>query len=72
MRTRHEKTNLLNADDEVDNGDIGGGDTERHAGELAVKGRNDLADGLKERDEVKSAPTQRRGSERGDLWGCGS
>ena len=37
---------LLEAAGQVDNGDVGGGDTERHAGELAVKRGDDLADGL--------------------------
>ena len=37
---------LLNAGSQVDNGDVGGGDTHGHAGELAVKVGNDLADGL--------------------------
>jgi hypothetical protein len=37
---------LLQADSQVDDGDVGGGDTEGHAGDLAVQGRNNLADGL--------------------------
>lgn len=37
---------LLDADSQVDNGDVGGGDTHGHASELAVEVRNDLADGL--------------------------
>jgi len=37
---------LLEADDEVDDGDIEGGDTETKTGKLAVEGRNDLADSL--------------------------
>ena len=31
---------------QIDDGDIGGGDTESHTGQLAVKGGDDLADGL--------------------------
>lgn len=37
---------LLDAASEVDDGDVGGGDTHGHAGELAVELRDDLADGL--------------------------
>lgn len=37
---------LLNAAGEVDNGDVGGGDTHGHTGELAVELGNDLADSL--------------------------
>lgn len=37
---------LLDADCEVDNRDVGGGDTHRHASELAVEVGDDLADGL--------------------------
>lgn len=37
---------LLEADGEIDNGDVGGGHTHGHAGELAVEVRNDLADSL--------------------------
>ena len=37
---------LLEAAGEVDNGDVGGGDTERHAGKLAVERGDDLTDGL--------------------------
>lgn len=37
---------LLNAGSEIDNGDIGSGDTHGHASELAVEVRNDLADRL--------------------------
>jgi len=37
---------LLEADGKVDNGDVGGGDTHGHTGELAVKLRDDLADSL--------------------------
>lgn len=40
------RSTLLEADDKVDNGDVRGGDTEGHAGELAVERRDDLADGL--------------------------
>lgn len=37
---------LLDAASKVDNGDVGGGDTHGHAGELAVERGDDLADGL--------------------------
>lgn len=37
---------LLEAGGKVDNGDVGGGDTHGHTGELAVKLGDDLADGL--------------------------
>jgi hypothetical protein len=37
---------LGEADGEVDDGDVRGGHSESHAGELAVQGRNNLADGL--------------------------
>lgn len=37
---------LLDADGKIDNGDVGGGDTHGHAGELAVQDGDDLADGL--------------------------
>lgn len=37
---------LLEADSEIDNGDVGGGDTHGHSGELAVELRDDLADSL--------------------------
>lgn len=37
---------LLNAGSQVDNGDVGGGNTHGHAGQLAVERRNDLADSL--------------------------
>jgi len=37
---------LLDTAGQVDNGDVGGGHTHGHTGELAVKGRNDLADSL--------------------------
>lgn len=37
---------LLGAAGQVDNGDVGGRNTHGHAGELAVEGRNDLADSL--------------------------
>ena len=38
---------LLSADDEVDNGDVGGRDTEGHSGELAIELRDNLADSLR-------------------------
>lgn len=37
---------LLDTAGEVDNGDVGGRHTHGHTGELAVEGRDDLADGL--------------------------
>ena len=37
---------LLETDDEIDDGDVVGGDTECHSGKLAVQARNDLSDGL--------------------------
>lgn len=37
---------LFGSNDEIDNRDIGGGDSERHSGELAVQAGDDLADGL--------------------------
>jgi hypothetical protein len=37
---------LLDADSQVNNGDVGGGDTHGHAGKLAVQLRNDLSDSL--------------------------
>ena len=37
---------LLETAGEVDNGDVGGGDTHGHTGQLAVEGGDDLADGL--------------------------
>lgn len=37
---------LLEADGKIDNRDVGGGDAESHAGELAVKLGDDLADSL--------------------------
>lgn len=37
---------LLQANGQIDDGDIGGGDTERHSGEFSVETGNDLADGL--------------------------
>ena len=37
---------LLEDHREVDHRDVGGGHTEGHAGQLAVEGRDDLADGL--------------------------
>jgi len=37
---------LLETDDEIDNGDIRKGDTERHTGELAVEAGNNLSDSL--------------------------
>lgn len=37
---------LLNAGSQVNDGDVGSGDTHGHAGELAVELRNDLADSL--------------------------
>ncbi len=37
---------LLETDGQVHDGHVGSGDTHRHAGELAVQGRDDLADGL--------------------------
>ena len=37
---------LLNAAGQVDNGNVGGGDTHGHAGQLAVESRDDLADSL--------------------------
>jgi len=37
---------LLEADGQVDNGDVGGRDADGHASELAVEGRDDLANGL--------------------------
>src|SRR4051812_17167533 len=40
------RSTLLQAACQVDNRDVGGRDTHGHAGELAVKGRDDLADGL--------------------------
>lgn len=40
------RSTLLEADSQVDNGDVGGGDTHGHAGELAVELRDDLADSL--------------------------
>lgn len=40
------RSTLLDADGQVDNGDVGGRDTHGHAGELAVEVGDDLADGL--------------------------
>jgi hypothetical protein len=40
------RSTLLEADSQIDNGDVGGRDTHGHAGELAVELRNDLADSL--------------------------
>lgn len=40
------RSTLLEADSQVDNGDVGGGDTHGHAGELAVELGDDLADSL--------------------------
>lgn len=37
---------LLDADGKINNGDVGGWHTHRHAGELAVEGWDDLSDGL--------------------------
>ncbi len=34
------------ADDQVDNGDVESGDSEGHAGQLPVEGRDDLSNGL--------------------------
>ena len=40
------RSTLLETDSKIDNGDVGGGDTHGHAGELAVERRDDLADSL--------------------------
>jgi hypothetical protein len=37
---------LLESDGQVDDGDVGGGDSEGHAGEFTVEGGDDFADGL--------------------------
>mmetsp|Transcript_1954 Transcript_1954/g.5401 ORF Transcript_1954/g.5401 Transcript_1954/m.5401 type:complete len:220 (+) Transcript_1954:677-1336(+) len=50
---------LLQAASKVHDRDVGGGYTERHAGQLAVEGRNDLADSLGSpgggRDDVEAS-----------------
>jgi len=37
---------LLEPDDQVDDRDVGGGDSESHTGQLSVEAGDDLADGL--------------------------
>lgn len=39
-------SSLLKSTGEVDNGAVGGSNSEGHAGELSIEGRDDLADGL--------------------------
>jgi hypothetical protein len=40
------RSTLLDSDSQVDNGDIGGGDSESHTGKFTVELGNDLSDGL--------------------------
>ena len=40
------RSTLLDSNSQVDNGDIGGGDSESHTGEFTVEFGNDLSDGL--------------------------